>query len=151
MATKTVLFICVENSCRSLMPESMFNANPPEGWRAISAGTEPGARPNPRTESMLHEVGLKLPDHSPQLLSNEMMNEASVRITMGCLDSTSCPARLHALPLTDWALPDPAKLDDEGFRHVRDQVAHLVRRLRIELLVMDRRREGARSRAPNAE
>ncbi len=133
MPPRTVLFICVENACRSLMAEAMFNAQPVEGWRAASAGTQPAARPNARTGPMLREIGLSLPDHPPRLLTNEMMDRASVRVTMGCLDSASCPARLATLELTDWSLPDPARLDDEGFRKVRDELADLVRKLREEL------------------
>jgi arsenate reductase len=146
MSEKVVLFICVENACRSLMAESMFNANPPEGWRAISAGTEPASEPNPRTRAMLREVGLELPQHPPQLLTNEMMSDASVRVTMGCLDSASCPARLKALELVDWALPDPAKLDDQGFRRVRDDLAGRVKRLRLELVLRGRRRRDLQAR-----
>lgn len=138
-ATKTVLFICVENAARSLMAESMFNANPPEGWVALSAGTQPASRPNPRTGPMLREVGLEPPAHPPQLLTNDLMDRARVRVTMGCLDDASCPAHLKTLELRDWSLPDPARLDDAGFRQVRDRIATLVRGLRTELIVTDRR------------
>ncbi len=141
MATRTVLFVCVENSARSLMAEAMFNADPPRGWRAISAGTEPAAAANPRTGPLLREVGLELPGHPPQRLTEEMIAEASVRITMGCLDRASCPARLKTLELTDWALRDPAPLDDRGFREVREELAERVRRLRLELARSSRPRE----------
>jgi protein-tyrosine-phosphatase len=139
---KVVLFICVGNSGRSLMAEAMFNANPPEGWTAVSAGTNPAASVNPKTEPMLRELGLELPPHPPQLLTPEMMEQARVRVTMGCLDDASCPARLKTLELRDWALPDPAHVDDEGFRKVRDQLVAHVKGLRTELVISDRRRKG---------
>jgi protein-tyrosine-phosphatase len=139
ISPKVVLFICVGNSGRSLMAESMFNANPPEGWTAISAGTNPAASANPRTGAMLREIGLDLPSHPPQLLTPEMMDQARVRVTMGCLDDASCPARLKSLELRDWALPDPAHLDEDAFRKVRDRVAGLVKGLRTELVITDRR------------
>ncbi len=139
MPNKLVLFVCVENACRSLMAEAIFNADPPPGWRAISAGTRPAASPNLRTQSMLEERGFLLPDHPPQLLSNEMMDAARVRITMGCLDDASCPAHLKSLELRDWGLPDPAKLDDAGFREVRDQIRTRIEGLRRELALSDRR------------
>lgn len=137
-APKVVLFICVGNSGRSLMAEAMFNANPPEGWTATSAGTSPAAAVNPRTGPMLLELGLKLPPHPPQQLTREMMDQARVRITMGCLDDASCPAHLKTLELRDWNLEDPAKLDDEGFRRVRDRLVEHVRGLRTELVLTDR-------------
>lgn len=130
---RTVLFLCVENACRSLMAEAMFNAAPPPGWRASSAGTAPAGRPNPRTGPMLHEIGLDLPDHGPRVASSEMLESAAVRVSMGCLDSDSCPARLRTLPVRDWALPDPARLDDAGFRQVRDRLRALVTDLVLEL------------------
>jgi arsenate reductase (thioredoxin) len=138
-SSKFVLFVCVGNSCRSLMAESMFNANPPDGWTAISAGTQPAATANPRTGPMLREAGFDLPPHPPQVLTPEMMDRARVRVTMGCLTDESCPARLKSLELRDWELPDPAKLDDDGFRRVRDRIADNVKGLRTELIVSDRR------------
>ena len=133
MPNRLVLFICVENAGRSLMAEAMFNARPPEGWRASSAGTRPAAAPNPRTISMLREVGLEVPAHPPRALTPPLMDEATLRVTMGCLDDASCPARLKQLPTRDWALPNPSKLDDEGFRRVRDQLSRLVTELKGEL------------------
>lgn len=133
MAERTVLFICVENACRSLMAEAMFNEKPPEGWRATSAGTEPAPGANAKTAIMLAEIGLEIPAHAPQILTNQMMKESSVRITMGCVDGAKCPAQLKELEVTDWDLADPGKLDDAGFREVRDGLRDLVEGLRREL------------------
>ena len=140
MSEKRVLFICVENAGRSLMAEAMFNANPAPGWRAVSAGTRPAPAPNGRTGPMLAEIGLPLPGHPPQPLTPELANSAQIRVTMGCLDDASCPAHLKTLELRDWALPDPTRLNDEGFRHVRDELVERVRRLRSEIILTDRRR-----------
>jgi hypothetical protein len=59
---------------------------------------------------------------------------------MGCLDDASCPARLRTLELIDWGLPDPGKLDDAGFRRVRDDLRARVQGLRRELVLADKRR-----------
>ncbi|MCI4357639.1 MAG: low molecular weight phosphatase family protein [Thermoplasmata archaeon] len=139
MTERIALFICIENAGRSLMAEAIFNSDPPTGWRATSAGTRPAQAPNPRTGPMLKELGLALPDHSPRLLTTEMMDQAGVRITMGCMDDTACPAHLRTLELRDWALEDPAKLDDAGFRRVRDQLVQRIRGLRTELALGNRR------------
>jgi len=123
---RRVLFVCVENACRSLMAEAMFNGDPPAGWTAVSAGTSPAGAPHPRTARMLEELGLRAPDHAPQALTGEMIAGAQIRVTMGCLDSASCPARLKELEYLDWALPDPVPLDDNQFREVRDKLRCLV-------------------------
>jgi arsenate reductase len=130
---RTVLFVCVENACRSLMAEAFFNADPPDGWVAESAGTEPARAPNRRTAAMLRETGVSMPTHRPQLLTDAAIDRSSIQITMGCLDRQSCPARLKGGRLTDWALPDPADLDDADFRQVRDEIRRRVEALRAEL------------------
>lgn len=132
-AKRIVLFVCVENACRSLMAEAMFNASAPAGWEAISAGTRPAQAANPRTGPMLREIGLEAPVHPPRALTPEMMEGAEVGVTMGCLDDASCPARLKTLDFRDWGLPDPARLDDPGFRDVRDRLRTEVRALVAEL------------------
>jgi len=139
MTEKLVLFVCVENAGRSLIAEAVFNANPPPGWRAVSGGTRPAPQANPRTARVLNEIGLELPKHPPQLATQEMIQQAKVRITMGCLDDAECPANLKTLKMVDWALPDPSRLDDEGVRTVRNEIRDRVRGLRTELVLMERR------------
>ena len=65
MPERYVLFVCVENSCRSLMAEAIFNADPPAGWTAKSAGT---TRPRPRIPGPARcwqRLGLPCP-HTPR-------------------------------------------------------------------------------------
>lgn len=82
---------------------------------------------------MLLEIGLALPPHRPQALTPALDASAELRVTMGCLDDASCPAYLSRRPLRDWALPDPARLDDDGFRRVRAELNERVTRLCQEL------------------
>lgn len=150
MPDRKVLFVCIENAARSLMAEAMFNANPPSGWQATSAGTDPAAAAHARTGPMLREIGLELPLHPPQLLTDEMMDGSATVVTMGCLDNESCPARLKTIEVRDWALPDPAVLDDPGFRKVRDNLRSRVEGLRRELVLSDRRRADLAARRASA-
>lgn len=128
-----MVFVCVENAARSLMAEAIFNAAPPAGWVADSAGTRPAAHPNPRTRRFLEEIGLPMPAHGPQELTLPRLDGAALLVTMGCLDDASCPANLKRRELRDWKLPDPGKLDDDGFRSVRDEIRQRVRELAAEL------------------
>ncbi len=123
---RTVLFVCVENACRSLMAEAFFGREAPKGWSGRSAGTEPAPSPNPRTAPMLKEVGLSMPTHPPRRLTEEMAQEADRIILMGCLDRPSCPAFLYPRVDEDWELPDPGPLPDAGFRSVRDEIGRRV-------------------------
>jgi arsenate reductase len=131
-AERRVLFVCVENAARSLMAEAIFNANPPAGWVAESAGTRPAAGPNPRTARFLQELGLPMPSHPPQELRLDQLATAEIVVTMGCLDAASCPAHLSDARPRDWGLPDPSGLDDSGFRQVRDSI-----RIRVGSLVAE--------------
>ncbi len=126
MSARRVLFVCVENAARSLMAEAFFNRVAPRGWTAESAGTEPARGPNPRTGPMLREVGLEMPAHPPQRLTPESAADADLVFTMGCLDRESCPVYLIPQVTEDWKLADPARLDDEGFRAVRDEIRRRV-------------------------
>ncbi|MCI4334134.1 MAG: low molecular weight phosphatase family protein [Thermoplasmata archaeon] len=128
-----VLFLCVGNAARSLMAEAIFNAEAPAGWHAESAGTRPAAHANPRLAAMLAEIGLSVPAHAPRAVTPEQSRAADLRVSMGCLDDESCPAYLAMGSIRDWALPDPARLDDAGFRRVRGEIQERVHALVREL------------------
>ena len=58
---KTVLFACIHNAGRSQMAAAWFDAlADPARARAVSAGTEPGARVHPEVLEAMHEVGIDL-------------------------------------------------------------------------------------------
>ncbi|MHB1435524.1 MAG: arsenate-mycothiol transferase ArsC [Thermoplasmata archaeon] len=137
---REVLFVCVENAARSLMAEAIFNALAPEGWRARSAGTRPAAAPNPRTGPMLGEIGLRLPPHPPRRLTPTMMGRAARVVTMGCIDTSACPAVRFPERTVDWGLADPGPLKDDGFRAIRDRICALALALRTELRHVGKRR-----------
>ena len=58
---KTYVFACVHNAGRSQMAAAWFNrlADPGKA-RAVSAGTEPGARVHPEVLEAMQEVGIDL-------------------------------------------------------------------------------------------
>ncbi|HEX6851443.1 MAG TPA: hypothetical protein VF139_08525, partial [Candidatus Polarisedimenticolaceae bacterium] len=56
-----VLFVCVENSCRSQMAEGFARA---VGAEAYSAGSRPSGRVNPRAVAFMKEKGIDLGVHA---------------------------------------------------------------------------------------
>jgi arsenate reductase len=52
--------------------------------RALSAGTDPGARVHPEVLEAMKEVGVDLSQATPQRLTDELAGQASMLITMGC-------------------------------------------------------------------
>ena len=128
---KTVLFACVHNAGRSQMAAAWFNllADKTKA-RALSAGTEPGARVHPEVLAAMREVGVDLEGIAPQKLTDELAATASILITMGC--GEACPV-VPGLRRMDWPLEDPKGKPVERVREIRDEVrAHVVALLNAE-------------------
>ena len=121
-----VLFVCVENSCRSQMAEAFAHLAGDASVRAYSAGSRPSGRVNPRAVVFMREKGAELATHRSKGLDDLPAVQWDYVVTMGCGDA--CP-HLPATHRLDWALPDPKDLDDDGFRAVRDRIEALVREL----------------------
>ncbi|RJO61179.1 MAG: arsenate reductase ArsC [Dehalococcoidia bacterium] len=124
---KTVLFVCVHNSSRSQMAEAFFNRLAGGKARAMSAGTQPSEAVNPVVARAMLEAGLDISRNKPKLLTSEMLDKADRVITMGCLDSASCPARL--VTAEDWGLPDPEGKTLAEVIKIRDKIERRVAEL----------------------
>jgi arsenate reductase len=128
---KTVLFACIHNAGRSQMAAAWFNAlADATKARAISAGTEPGARVHPEVLEAMDEVGIDLSHAAPRKLSDELAADATILITMGC--GEQCP-HVPGLRHLDWPLEDPKGKPVERVREIRDEVrGRVVALLRAE-------------------
>jgi len=117
---KTVLFACIHNAGRSQMAAAWFNALTDKSKaRAISAGTEPGARVHPEVLTAMREVNIDLEGIAPQKLTDELAATATILITMGC--GEACPV-VPGLRRMDWPLEDPKGKPVERVREIRDDV-----------------------------
>jgi arsenate reductase len=127
---KTVLFACIHNAGRSQMAAAWFNALANhDKARAISAGTEPGARVHPEVVAAMREVGIELEGLKPQKLTDELATGAAMLITMGC--GEACP-HVPGLRRLDWPLEDPKGKPVERVREIRDEVKTHVLKLLAE-------------------
>ena len=95
-----------------------------------SAGSEPAAELNPAVVAAMAEIGLDLSREFPKPLTGGQVQAADVVITMGCGDA--CPFYPGKRYL-DWDLPDPAGLDVDAVRPIRDDIRQRVRHLLSEL------------------
>ena len=132
-AQRTVLFVCVGNAGRSVMAEAIFNKFAPKGWRASSAGVSPARATNPNTGPALSEIGVPLPPHPPQGLTEPMGRSATVLVSIGALDDAACPEWFSQIHPRRWELPDTHHADAEGFREIRDAIRSKVDALIAEL------------------
>jgi protein-tyrosine-phosphatase len=128
--TPRLLFVCVENACRSQMAEAFAKRLGAGRVVAHSAGSRPADSVNPRAVAFMAERGYALNAHAPKPLSAFGGHAFEVIVTMGCGDA--CPW-LPAVRRVDWELPDPKKLSDDEFRAVRDEIERRVRWLLSEL------------------
>jgi arsenate reductase len=129
---KRVLFVCIENSCRSQMAEAFAYLYAPDSIQVFSAGSRPSGEINSTAISVMAELGYDLNRHSSKSLQEIPQVKYDYVITMGCGDECPfIPAEHHE----DWDLPDPKSLPLEEFRQVRDQIGERVKELaaRIEV------------------
>lgn len=123
----SVLFVCVENSCRSQMAEGFARVLGAGRIVAWSAGSRPAGRVDPRAVAFMRERGIEIAAQGSKSLV-ELPRDVvwDCVVTMGCGDA--CPD-VSAKERLDWDLPDPRALPDEDFRRVRDRIATLVAEL----------------------
>jgi len=120
---KTVLFVCVENSNRSQMAEAFARMHGEGRVDAMSAGSRPSGRINPKAIEAMKELGYELTTHTSKGLEAFNGRAVDVAVTMGCGDE--CPLVLAARR-EDWQIPDPREMSPEEFRGVRDLIQKKV-------------------------
>ncbi|MEO8091684.1 MAG: arsenate reductase ArsC [bacterium] len=125
-----VLFVCVHNAGRSQMAAGLLTKLADGRVHVRTAGSDPADSISPATVRAMAEVGVDLGEEFPKPLTDEFVRAADVVITMGCGDA--CPI-YPGKRYSDWELDDPAELDLDGVRRVRDDIAGRVRALLDEL------------------
>jgi len=123
---KKVLFVCVENSCRSQIAEAFANIHGRTDIFAFSAGSRPSGIINPKAIATMREVGYDLTVHESGSLDIVPPYKFDYIIKMGCGDN--CP-QVRAINAEDWAIPDPKDMDMEEFREIRKLIESKVKDL----------------------
>ncbi|MBI3330579.1 MAG: arsenate reductase ArsC [Candidatus Omnitrophica bacterium] len=108
MSTKHLLFVCVENACRSQIAEA-FARHYGKGRVAV-----------------MRERGIDLSRHRSKGLADLPPVTWDAIVTMGCGDA--CP-NVPAKHRLDWQIPDPARQPPEVYRQVRDAIDGAVKML----------------------
>jgi arsenate reductase (thioredoxin) len=120
---KTILFVCVENTFRSVLSEELFNSKAPPGWSAESAGVSPATAVNPNVRGLLGEVGITMTQRTPRLVTPELVKSASRVVTFGCLDR--CPIGAEEKG-EDWPLPGATGKTMDELREIRDELSRRI-------------------------
>jgi len=116
---KRVLFVCVENSCRSQMAEAFVRMHGKDGLEAYSAGSRASGKVNEKAIKSMGEVGYDLNTHRSKSLNEIHDVEYKYAVTMGCGDE--CPYA-KAKQRRDWAILDPENMNEQDFNKLRDTI-----------------------------
>ncbi|MBI3584484.1 MAG: arsenate reductase ArsC [Nitrospinae bacterium] len=130
-----LLFVCVENSCRSQIAEGfaryygkeMSLRAKSEAISVYSAGSRPSGDINPMAVDVMEEKGIDISNQKSKGLDALSRDDFDFVITMGCGDN--CPT-VSAKKMIEWQIKDPKGASIEVFREVRDEIEKKV----LELL-----------------
>ncbi|WEU40313.1 MAG: arsenate reductase ArsC [Candidatus Odinarchaeum yellowstonii] len=122
---KRILFVCRENTGRSQVAEAFFNLfNKRSDLKAFSAGLEKGEALNQIAVAVMKEAGVDLTKQKPKKLTIEMIREADLIITMGCIEA--CPATPPEKTV-EWKIKDFKQAANiEEARRIRDEIKNRV-------------------------
>jgi arsenate reductase (thioredoxin) len=131
----TVLFLCTHNAGRSQMAMGFFEHLAGDAAVAWSGGSEPGDELNRAAIEAMRERDIDISGEFPKPWTDEIVRAADVVVTMGCGDA--CPV-FPGKRYEEWVLDDPASMDVEHVRPVRDEIERRVRHLLHQLDVVAR-------------
>jgi arsenate reductase (thioredoxin) len=105
-----VLFVCIENSCRSQMAEGFLRHLAGDRFEALSAGARP-TRLDPSAVEVMKEVGIDISRQSSKDVAQFLGR--SFHYVIGVCDSIKekCPVLPGAIWYRDWSIEDPAQAE----------------------------------------
>ncbi|MFQ5596774.1 MAG: arsenate reductase ArsC [Nitrospiria bacterium] len=127
---KTVLFVCIENACRSQMAEAFARMLGSDVIDPYSGGSQPSGKVNEKAMASMRKIGCDLRLQTSKGLDRIPNIEYDLLVTLGCGDA--CPT-VPAKYREDWAIPDPKKMPMKQFDEVRDLIRHKVASLVADL------------------
>jgi len=121
---KKILFVCVENSCRSQMAEALFNSM--AGGGAGSVGTNPAEEVDRNAIKVMKEIGIDISGKKPRALMLDMNKKFDFIVTMGCIDG--CPVTPREKTM-EWGIEDPEGKSIEEYRKTREMIKQNIKKL----------------------
>jgi arsenate reductase (thioredoxin) len=129
MHLKSVLFLCVGNSCRSQMAEGFARRYGSDVLKPASAGLHPAAIIQPLTKKVMEEKNIRLDDQFPKGLDSLDVSSFDLVVNMS---GVKLPAQA-SIEVRDWKVQDPIGEPEEVYVAVRDQLEMAVMNLILEL------------------
>ena len=120
---KKILFVCLENSCRSQMAEAFGHMLGKGVVEVYSVGSRPSGKVSDKAIISMKEVGYNLSSHISKSLHDIPQIEYDILVTMGC--GEECPS-VRAKLRQDWNIPDPKHMEMKQFGNIRDLIKNKV-------------------------
>lgn len=121
-----VLFICVENSCRSQIAEGFARQM---GLQAESAGVKAGSGVNPDALKVMAEIGIDISKQFSKAIDEEKLPNYDAVISMCSVKTADfCPSTFIGTQ-ANWNIEDPKGQVLDVFRRVRDEIKLKVEEL----------------------
>lgn len=138
MKQRTVLFLCVHNTFRSQMAEAYFNKFAKEKrikWRAKSAGLLKAEKINEKAVILMQEEGIDISDKKPKLMTKKMIDKAEkiIVVCRECEEQGLCVNLPKNKDIAYWRLPNPAEMELDEARAIRNKIKENVINLIEEL------------------
>jgi arsenate reductase len=128
-----VLFLCVGNSCRSILAEATFNHLAPAGWCAMSAGSRPTGQVHQRSLALLAREGIATAGYASKSWLDLPTTPDIVIAVCAPAAGEACPTYLAPVPRVCWAVEDPAHaIGSDAEIDAAFYTAYTVLRHRIE-------------------
>ena len=117
---QSIVFLCIENSCRSQIAEAFAKMLGNEDLNVHSAGSKPLGIINPSVYTAFDDIDYNLKNHCSKGINDLPETQHKVVVLMGCGDK--CPRVLKTDKVIKWDVPDPKLMSQEGFNDIRDEI-----------------------------
>jgi protein-tyrosine-phosphatase len=126
MPKPKVLFICLGNSCRSIMAEALARHRCGDRWDAASAGINPLGCVAPETLTVLTEIGVSLAGLYSKGLEKFDFTEYSFLINLSCHSLQGRVPPAHNDKVLHRPVPDPYGCGLGMYRQSRDAILQMI-------------------------
>ena len=94
----------------------------------VSGGTRPAGEINPIVVQVMKEIGIDISKQKSKVITEDMIRNTDIRVSMGCMDKEACPT-LFIHDLLEWGIEDPKGKSIDKVREIRDDIGLRVRQL----------------------
>lgn len=125
--TKSILFICTGNACRSQMAEGLAREILPKNWKVYSAGVM-AAGVHPMTIETMREAKIDITDQYSKTVDEVPIDKIDYVVTLCGSARDRCPVFPRAVKNEHWPIDDPLGESEraEAFRKCREEIRRRV-------------------------